>query len=100
MRGAFRCGYCGRSSWPISCVSTKIRPSGATRQIVMDMRQILPEDIGILVVLDEPVAPGRVADRDVERQQVAVGVEMGLLDVDMRVGQRRVYRRGACPRLG
>ena len=57
-------------------------------QIVVDVRQIFPEDIGILVILDQPIAPGRVADRHIERQQVAVGVEMGLLDIDMGVGLR------------
>ena len=53
------------------------------RQVVVDVAEILPEDVVVPVVLDQAVAPGRVADRDVERQQVAIGIEVGLLDVDV-----------------
>ncbi len=56
----------------------------------MGVLQVLPNDARVLVELDHAVAVWRVADGDVDRQQVAVGQQVRLAEVRVGVGLRAV----------
>ena len=66
-------------------------------QIVMSVLQILPDHLRILVHLDQAITPGGIARGLVNRQQIAIGIQMGLAKVDQGIGLRNADRGGLVP---
>jgi hypothetical protein len=65
--------------------------------VVMGMRQVGPNDLRVAIQLHQPVAIGGVADALVNCEQVAVRINQGLAEIDVRIGLRPLHRGALGP---
>jgi len=70
---------------------------GREVEVVVGLAQVAPDDVGVLVQLHHAIAPGGVAGRHEQRQQVAVRQQAGLAPIKEGVPLRVLHRRGFVP---